>query len=56
MIMERREHLTVPGLQAIINRRASLNLGLTPLLEAAFPHTKSVPRPLVNNPEIRDPD
>nr|YP_009262004.1 GIY-YIG endonuclease [Chrysoporthe austroafricana]AMX22079.1 GIY-YIG endonuclease [Chrysoporthe austroafricana] len=56
MIIERREHLTIPGLQAIMNRRAALNLGLTPLLKEAFPHTKPVPRPLVKNTEIKNPE
>ena len=37
MMMERREHLTVEGLQAIINIRATLNKGLTPTLKEAFP-------------------
>lgn len=31
MIMKLKEHLTVNGLQAIINLRASLNKGLTPV-------------------------
>ena len=32
MIMQRKEHLTAEGLQKIVNIRASLNRGLTPLL------------------------
>jgi hypothetical protein len=41
------EHLKVEGLQAIINNRASLNLGLSEVLKAAFPKTIPVCRPLV---------
>ncbi len=54
--VERREHLTVSGLQAIMNRRASLNIGMTPLLKEAFSQTKPVSRPLVKNYEIKDPE
>lgn len=47
MIMQRREHLTAEGLQKIINIRASLNRGLTPLLLEAFPNTVALARPLL---------
>jgi len=47
MMMERREHLTVEGLQAIINIRATLNKGLTPVLKEAFPNSVPVPRPMM---------
>ena len=33
------EHLKKEGLQSIINIRASLNLGLSEVLKAAFPNT-----------------
>ena len=39
MMMLNGEHLTAEGLQKIINIRASLNKGLTPLLAEAFPNT-----------------
>ena len=52
MMMERREHLTVEGLQAIINIRATLNKGLTPTLKEAFPNSVPVSRPTVENPKI----
>lgn len=45
MIMQRKEHLTVEGLQKIVNIRASLNRGLTPLLLEAFPNTVALTRP-----------
>ncbi len=55
MIIQRKEHLTIEGLQKIINIRASLNRGLTPLLIESFPNTipfiKS-PVPLKNSTEF----
>lgn len=39
LMIEQGEHLKVYGLQAIINFRASLNLGLSEVLQAAFPYT-----------------
>ncbi len=47
MMMQRREHLTIEGLQKIINIRASINKGLSTLLKEAFPNTVAVPRPLL---------
>jgi hypothetical protein len=52
MMMERREHLTVEGLQAILNIRATLNTGVTPVLKEAFPlaprgNSVPVPRPMM---------
>ena len=55
MIIERKEHLTPTGLKAIVNRRASLNLGISDELKAAFPETLLVERPLIVNQYIRDP-
>jgi hypothetical protein len=45
MIMKGREHLTRDGLQRIINIRATINKGLNPALETAFPNTVPVARP-----------
>lgn len=39
MIMQRGEHLTIEGLQKVINIRASLNKGLTITLREAFPNS-----------------
>ncbi len=47
MMMQCGEHLTAEGLQKIINIRASLNKGLTPLLLEAFPNTVALARPLL---------
>ena len=54
--MERREHLKMDGLQEIVNIKASLNLGLSKNLPTAFPGTMPVPRPLVDNQFIPDPE
>jgi hypothetical protein len=45
MMMQRKEHLTAEGIQKIVNIRASLNRGLTPLLSEAFPNTVALVRP-----------
>ena len=51
-----KEHLTVEGLQKIVNIRASMNKGLPETLKKAFPdaipHTKS----LVTTPKVIDPN
>ena len=47
MLMEQGEHLKVEGLQAIINIRASLNLGLSKILKEAFPNTIPVVLPWI---------
>lgn len=44
MKMQRGEHLTVEGLQSIVNIRASLNKGLRPSLQEAFPNSTPVLR------------
>jgi hypothetical protein len=54
-IVSRKEHLTMDGLQKIINIRSSMNLGLSDKLKAAFPQTSPVLRPEVTFNEITDP-
>jgi hypothetical protein len=54
-LMNRKEHLTPDGLQEIVNIRASINLGLSDGLKAAFPNTIPVARPVVVDQEIKDP-
>ena len=54
-MMDKREHLTAEGLQNIVNIRASLNKGISPLLREAFPNFVPVPRPLVEDKNIPDP-
>ena len=48
-IMQLKEHLTLEGLQKIINIKATLNFGLSKELQLMFPETIPVPRPLVLN-------
>jgi hypothetical protein len=55
-VMNRQEHLTLAGLQQIINLKASLNNGLLDELKAAFPNTEPIPRPVVVDQEIKDPN
>lgn len=45
-IMQLKEHLTLEGLQKIINIRATLNYGLSKELQLMFPETIPVPRPI----------
>ena len=45
MKMDRGEHLTMDGIQTIINLRASLNQGLSQALKEAFPNYLPNPRP-----------
>lgn len=53
--LNNKEHLRLDGLQRILNLRASMNLGLSPELKAAFPDTVAEERPLVLDINIRDP-
>jgi hypothetical protein len=45
-IIQLKEHLTLQGLQKIINIKATLNFGLSKELQLMFPETVPVPRPL----------
>ena len=56
MAVNRKEHLTAEGIQKIMNIRATLNHGLSPTLQEAFPNTIQVPRPICDNPIIPDPE
>jgi len=54
--MENKEHLTLDGLQRIINIKATINWGLSDVLREAFPNTIPVKRPLVEVAKILDPN
>ena len=54
-VVERREHLTIDGLHKIIAIRASMNLGLSDVLQEAFPSVIPAVRPEVKNKKIKDP-
>jgi len=51
-IMELKEHLTLEGLQKIINIKATLNFGLSKELQLMFPETIPVPRLLIETSKI----
>ena len=44
-MMSRQEHLTLEGVQQIVNLKATLNKGLSKKLKLAFPNTKPATRP-----------
>lgn len=54
-IVNRKEHLTVEGLEKIVAIRASLNRGLTDILKAAFPNVVPANRPLITAQKIAHP-
>ena len=54
--MKNKEHLTMEGLEKIVNLRASMNKGLSNELKVTFPNTIPVQRPLVTNQKIKDPN
>lgn len=53
--MESQEHVTAEGFLKILSIKASVNKGLSKELKAIFPEITSVPRPLVEDQEIKDP-
>ena len=54
-IIINKEHLTKEGLAKLISIKASMNLGITPLLKKAYPNIIPIARDVVNQ-EIPDPD
>jgi hypothetical protein len=53
-MLSRKEHLTIEGIHKLIAIKASINLGLSEELKAAFPDTIPVMRPIVEDQEIKD--
>ena len=51
-MLKRGEHLTVSGLQGIMNRRPSMNRGLTPALKEAFHGHVPVERPIIDATKV----
>jgi hypothetical protein len=47
LIVKTKDHLNLNGIQKIVNIRASINRGITPILIKAFPNTIPVPRPVL---------
>jgi hypothetical protein len=54
-LIKEKAHLNSEGLRKLVAIRASLNWGLPPALEAAFPNTIPYPRPSVSDITIKDP-
>ena len=50
------KHLTLEGIQEIVNIKASINLGLTENLNKAFSNTIPVAIPVVENLTSLDPN
>jgi len=55
LLIRNKEHLTIEGIQKIVNLRASINLGGSESLKEAFPNTVPVERPIVEDIAIDDP-
>ena len=55
LLMINKEHLTIEGIQKIVNLRASINLGGSESLKEAFPNTVPVERPVIEDIAIDDP-
>ena len=55
--INRKEHLTMDGLQEIVNLKASMNFGvLSDNLLSAFPNTVAEIRSIIKDPLIYNPD
>lgn len=54
-LIQRKEHLTLEGLEKIVAIKASMNLGLSKKLQEAFPIIKPKGRLLVHTPQIPNP-
>ena len=55
-LINQKEHLTIEGLQKIIEIRASINKGFSDDLKKAYPKIVPISRPLVLNQIIKDPN
>ena len=55
-LINKKEHLTIEGLKKIVAIKGSMNLGLSEELKTAFLDVLPVPRPLVVDQEIKDPN
>jgi hypothetical protein len=54
-LMNNKAHLTIEGLNQIVNIKASMNLGLSDMLKSEFAGFTPVERPVINNDNIPDP-
>jgi len=51
-LMNNKVHLTVEGLNQIVNIKASMNLGLSDKLKLEFPEYRAVERPVINRDNV----
>lgn len=54
-LMNRKEHLTLEGLQKIVAIKASMNRGWPEELKKAFPDVQAVERPLIESQKVNNP-
>jgi len=55
VLMNKKEHLTILGLEKIINFKASINLGLSDIVKSKFKNIVPVERPIINITTIPEP-
>jgi hypothetical protein len=55
-LIDRKEHLTIEGLQKIVAIKAAINRGLSDELKAAFPNIVPMIRPLIVEQVIKNPN
>jgi hypothetical protein len=48
-------HLTINGIQQIVNIKANMNLGISDLIKFKFSEIKPIKRPIINTTTIPDP-
>jgi len=56
ILMRNKAHLSIEGLNPIINRKASMNLGLSYLLKFEFKDFTPIERQIINTDNIHDPN
>jgi hypothetical protein len=54
-LMNHAAHLSIEGIQQIINIKASMNVGLSNTVQSEFKHITPIDRPIINTEEIPDP-
>lgn len=55
-LINNKEHLTLEGINKIVNIKASMNLGLSDMLKSEFQNNNSVKRPVINSDNIDIPN
>ena len=55
-LINNKAHLTIDGLNQIINIKASMNLGLSDLLKSEFKYITPVKREVINTFKVYDPN